>query len=255
MGNTTLEDFFALVREEEHKQKVLKDNPNFYKKPIFPCVFYVVKHTKNGKDFFMYLHGYSYWTPDGTEHDVDYEWGTLKGATLFDTTSDAYQEIDAIVFGYAGDDIDPKTVRIVPVVKFIKHQYEEYAGPLKAFVDFWKHEFSDWRMMKHWLTNEYGKFGKFLGCSGYPECKNIKNLEIEIDANCPKCGSKLVQKRTRKRLIFYGCSKYPDCDYSTWDTPIEDKTCPKCNKTLLKNKKGEIYCSDENCDYKEKEEK
>lgn len=161
MGNTTLEDFFALVREEEHKQKVLKDNPNFYKKPIFPRVFYVIKHTKDGKDFFMYLHGYSYWTPDGTEHDVDYEWSSLKGATLFDTDSDAYQEIDAIVFGYAGDDIDPKTVRIVPVIKFIKHQYEEYAGPLKAFVDFWKHEFSEWRMMKHWLTNEYGKFGKY----------------------------------------------------------------------------------------------
>ena len=161
MGNFTLEDFCALAREEEHKKKVLKNNPNFYKKPIFPRVFYVIKHTKNGKDFFMYLHGYSYWTPDGTEHDVDYEWGSLKGATLFDTDSDAYQEIDAIVYGMAGDDIDPKTVRIVPVIKFIKHQYEEYAGPLKAFVDFWKQEFSEWRMMKHWLTNEYGKFGKY----------------------------------------------------------------------------------------------
>jgi len=161
MGNITLEDFFALAREEEHKEKVLKNNPNFYKKPIFPRVFYVIKHTKNGKDFFMYLHGYSYWTPDGTEHDVDYEWSSLKGATLFDTDSDAYQEIDAIVYGMAGDDIDPKTVRIVPVIKFIKHQYEEYAGPLKDFVDFWKYEFSEWRMMKHWLTNEYGKFGKY----------------------------------------------------------------------------------------------
>lgn len=105
------------------------------------------------------------------------------------------------------------------------------------------------------MVVKFGKFGKFLGCSGYPECKNIKNLDIEINANCPKCGSKLVQKRTRKRLIFYGCSKYPDCDYSTWDTPIEDKTCPRCNKMLLKDKKGKVYCSDENCGYVEEKEK
>lgn len=105
------------------------------------------------------------------------------------------------------------------------------------------------------MVIKFGKFGKFLACTGYPECKNVKNLEEEINANCPKCGSKMVQKRTRRRLIFYGCSKYPDCDYSTWDTPIEDKTCPKCNKMLLKDKKGKVYCSDENCGYEEKQEK
>lgn len=103
------------------------------------------------------------------------------------------------------------------------------------------------------MVVKHGRYGRFLACSGYPECKNIKNLDAGIKANCPKCGSKMIQKRTKKHVIFYSCSKYPECDYSTWDVPLENKTCPKCNKMLLKAKKGnKIYCSNENCDYEEK---
>lgn len=92
-----------------------------------------------------------------------------------------------------------------------------------------------------------GRFGKFLACPGYPECKNAKPLTGDVKGTCPLCDSKLVQRSTKKKKKFYGCSSYPDCKFMTWDEPTDEK-CPNCGKTLFKGR-GKIHCADENCGY------
>ncbi len=94
-----------------------------------------------------------------------------------------------------------------------------------------------------------GRFGKFLACPGYPECKNSKPLVFETKALCPKCGKKVIERKSRKGYKFYGCEGWPDCDFATWDMPTEEK-CPKCGKSLFKGKGGVLSCLDENCGYK-----
>ena len=100
------------------------------------------------------------------------------------------------------------------------------------------------------LVKRCGKFGEFVACSNYPNCKYIKKDEPKVTAimPCPKCAGTIVEKKTRKGKIFYGCNNYPKCDFASWDKPIEKK-CPECNGTLLESKKHTIYCM--NCDYKE----
>lgn len=99
------------------------------------------------------------------------------------------------------------------------------------------------------LVIKQSKYGKFVACSNYPECKYIKNekeeREIKEIMDCPKCDGKVIEKKTRKGKIFYGCSNYPKCDFASWDKPISEK-CPNCNGTLV-IKKDKIKCI--NCDY------
>ena len=97
---------------------------------------------------------------------------------------------------------------------------------------------------------KHGRYGKFLACPGYPECKNTKRLVTKAEGTCPRCGRELEEKTSKKGKKFFGCSGYPDCDFMTWDTPLKD-TCPVCGKTLLRKngKNGKIYCSNEHCDF------
>ena len=95
-----------------------------------------------------------------------------------------------------------------------------------------------------------GRFGKFLACSGYPECKNTKKIVKETGAFCPKCGGKVLSKKSKKGAVYFGCEHNPTCDFMTWDIPTADK-CPKCGKSLFR-KKGrgyKVYCSNSECDY------
>jgi DNA topoisomerase-1 len=87
------------------------------------------------------------------------------------------------------------------------------------------------------LVIRHGKFGKFISCSTFPECKFTKPLVKEIDLPCPKCGSKIVQRKTRKGRIFYGCSAYPTCDFAAWK--IEDIKHPTLEKNEVTNSDGE----------------
>lgn len=100
-----------------------------------------------------------------------------------------------------------------------------------------------------------GRYGKFLACPGYPECKNIKGIDVTVDVPCPKCGGDIVERKTKRGRTFYGCSNYPKCDFISNDSPLADK-CPKCGKNLFKKsgKKKKIYCITENCGYEELEE-
>ena len=107
------------------------------------------------------------------------------------------------------------------------------------------------------MVIKIGPYGKFLGCSGFPECKNTKRIVNETGGFCPKCGGKMLAKKSKKGKPFFGCENYKDCNYMTWDTPIPE-TCPNCGKTLFKKagKKGKIYCANEGCGFeKEPEDK
>ncbi len=96
-----------------------------------------------------------------------------------------------------------------------------------------------------------GRFGKFLACPGYPECKNTKPLIQETNALCPKCGAKVISRKSKKGYVFFGCEKWPECDFATWDKPTEEK-CPQCGKSLFKGKGGILSCLDEKCGYQTK---
>ncbi len=99
-----------------------------------------------------------------------------------------------------------------------------------------------------------GRFGKFLACPGYPECKNTKKLVKEAGGVCPKCGGKILIKKSKSNRVFYGCENFPSCDFVSWNPPT-DKACPKCGKTLFKKKgkNGELYCVTEGCGYTSKD--
>jgi DNA topoisomerase-1 len=91
-----------------------------------------------------------------------------------------------------------------------------------------------------------GRFGKFLACPGYPECKTTKPLVEETTATCPRCGGNVIGKKSKKGYQFFGCSNYPECNFMTWDKPTGEN-CPKCGKSLFKGKGGIITCSNEEC--------
>ena len=94
-----------------------------------------------------------------------------------------------------------------------------------------------------------GKFGSFYACSRYPECKFTKARVRETGVDCPKCGSKIVTKYGRNRVVFYSCEKYPTCDFSSWDMPVAEN-CPNCGKLLFRKKgKNLLVCHEEACGY------
>lgn len=99
------------------------------------------------------------------------------------------------------------------------------------------------------MVIKVGRFGKFLACPGYPECKNTKPLVYKTSAKCPECGGDVIEKKTKKGTSFFGCSNYPSCNFMTWDAP-SDEVCPKCGKSLFKRKGNVLYCPDtEGCGF------
>ena len=95
------------------------------------------------------------------------------------------------------------------------------------------------------------RFGKFLACPGYPECKNTKSIVTETKGSCPKCGSKIIERKSARGYKYYGCEKGKDCGFMTWDVPT-DKACPNCGKTLFKRRGGLTVCNAEGCGYETK---
>ncbi|MGM9924144.1 MAG: type I DNA topoisomerase [Bacillus sp. (in: firmicutes)] len=106
------------------------------------------------------------------------------------------------------------------------------------------------------MVFKMGRYGKFMACSNFPDCRNTKAIVKEIGVACPKCekGS-IIERKSKKKRLFYGCNLYPECDFISWDKPIARK-CPKCNGLLVekKLKKGvQVQCTE--CDYKEGQQK
>lgn len=99
------------------------------------------------------------------------------------------------------------------------------------------------------MVVKVGRFGKFLACPGYPECKNTKPLVYKTKAKCPECGGDVIEKKTKRGTSFYGCSNYPNCNFMTWDLPSEE-VCPRCGKSLFRRKGNVLYCPDtEGCGF------
>ena len=100
------------------------------------------------------------------------------------------------------------------------------------------------------MVIKIGPYGKFLACPGFPECRNAKQIMQETGGTCPKCGEKVVQKKSKRGRTFYGCSGYPECTFMTWNVPVEEK-CPQCGCTLFQRggKSGSLVCEKEGCGY------
>ena len=100
------------------------------------------------------------------------------------------------------------------------------------------------------MVIKHGRYGKFLACPGFPECRNTKKLVQETPGLCPVCGKKVIAKKTKTGRTFYGCSGYPDCKFMTWDTPLGE-TCPRCGGTLFHatGKMKRIHCLKEGCGF------
>ncbi len=101
-----------------------------------------------------------------------------------------------------------------------------------------------------------GRYGKFLACPGFPQCRNTKKIVVETPGVCPRCGGKVVQRRSQKGRIFYACEKGRDCGFMTWNEPT-DKKCPQCGGTLFRRggKNAQLLCEKEGCGYSESVEK
>lgn len=142
---------------------------------------------------------------------------------------------------------------------------EEFFTPLKIAIDKAEKEISkvviedkvsDVKCEKcgRMMVIKRGRFGEFLACPGYPECKNAKPIVEEIDVPCPECGKKIVAKKSKKGKKFFGCSGYPECKFVSWYEPVKEK-CPKCDSYMVlkysKSKGKYIQCSSNECDYKE----
>ncbi len=99
------------------------------------------------------------------------------------------------------------------------------------------------------LVIKTGRFGKFIACSGYPECKYTQSYQIKIGVNCPKCGKEIVRRVSKKKKVFYGCSGYPDCDFTTYLKPLP-QPCPQCGGLLTQYRGRQAKCT--RCEYKGK---
>ena len=106
------------------------------------------------------------------------------------------------------------------------------------------------------MVIKYGRYGKFLACPGFPECRNTKPLYEEAGVNCPVCGGKVLIKKTKKGRKYYGCENNPECSLMLWNKPTGEK-CPKCGAPLVEKgtKKVRICCSNTECGYVAEDEK
>ena len=91
------------------------------------------------------------------------------------------------------------------------------------------------------LVIRYGRYGKFISCSGFPECRHTEPWLEKIGITCPKDGGDIVERKTRRGRVFYGCNNYPECDFTSWKRPIE-QSCPKCGGLLVIANKRELQC-------------
>ncbi|MEE0914195.1 MAG: type I DNA topoisomerase [Ruminococcus sp.] len=100
------------------------------------------------------------------------------------------------------------------------------------------------------MVVKYGRYGKFIACSGYPDCKNILKFVEKTGVKCPKCNGDVIVKHTKSKRIFYGCSNYPECDFVSWNEPVNER-CPQCGEILFKKKgkKPVVFCAKEGCGF------
>lgn len=111
------------------------------------------------------------------------------------------------------------------------------------------------------MVYKMGRFGKFLACPNFPECRNTKPILEKIDVACPECGGALIKRKSKRGKAFYGCENYPNCSFVSWDKPVQER-CPKCGSLMVQKlgQKGSyVACTGKECGYilrnrKEKED-
>ena len=107
------------------------------------------------------------------------------------------------------------------------------------------------------MVYKISKFGEFLACPGFPECRNTMTIRVGTGAECPKCGGEILVKKSRRGREYYGCEHWPKCDFMVWDEPVKGEKCPECGGLLLKKKgrSAKIFCYNSHCKYERKIEK
>ncbi|EIJ81511.1 DNA topoisomerase I [Bacillus methanolicus PB1] len=159
-------------------------------------------------------------------------------------------------------DLDDIEVGKVKWVKIIDEFYRDFATHLeKAEQEMEKVEIKDEPAGEDCdecgnpMVYKMGRFGKFMACSNFPDCRNTKPIVKEIGVKCPKCKEgNIIERKSKKRRVFYGCDRFPECDFISWDKPLP-RSCPKCEHLLVekKLKKGvQVQCIA--CDYKEEQQ-
>ncbi|MGN1467185.1 MAG: type I DNA topoisomerase [Ruminococcus sp.] len=100
------------------------------------------------------------------------------------------------------------------------------------------------------MVVKVGRYGKFIACPGYPECKNVMKYVEKTGVHCPKCNGDVIVKHTKSKRVFYGCSNYPECDFVSWNEPVNER-CPQCGEILYKKKgkKPVLFCAKEGCGF------
>ena len=107
------------------------------------------------------------------------------------------------------------------------------------------------------MVIKQGRFGKFLACPGFPECRNTKTIAVETGVLCPKCHGKILVKKSQKGKKYFGCENNPKCDFMTWDEPLNEK-CPECGSMLVRNSfrgKKKVKCINPECKFERSESK
>lgn len=183
---------------------------------------------------------------------------TELGFTVIDMMSDYFKEIVDVSFTAKMeeglDDIEGKGVKWKKII-------EDYYGTLRKELDKAEKEIAKLEPPLE-LTGEkcpecgkdlaikHGRFGSFIACLGYPECKYTKPIIKKINVKCPKCGGDIIERMGRKKM-FYGCSNYPECKQAYWDKPTGE-LCPECGSMLVekKTKNSKVACSNKECKYK-----
>ncbi|GGG80873.1 type I DNA topoisomerase [Paenibacillus radicis (ex Gao et al. 2016)] len=185
---------------------------------------------------------------------------TELGELVIQLMEEFFPEIlDAEFTAHMEDDLDHVEEGSQDWVKVLASFYESFEKRLEVAEEEMKEieiqdEVSDEVCEKcgRHMVYKMGRFGKFLACSGFPDCRNTKPIVKDIGVTCPKCHEgKIIERRSKKGRIFYGCDTYPTCDYVSWDKP-SGKPCPKCEAMLVEKKSrngGRLQCP--SCDYSE----
>lgn len=146
------------------------------------------------------------------------------------------------------DEIANNGIDYLPVMKKFNDYLEKLVGqPIEP-----EHTGIKCEKCGHEMVKRVSKYGEFLACSNYPQCKNIKSI-VKAVGICPKCGGEVIERKSKTGKVFYGCKNYPNCDFISWEIPVEKK-CPKCGSYMTEKEvygKKRIKCSNANCDYVE----
>ena len=183
---------------------------------------------------------------------------TALGITITDLISEYFKKIVNVKFtANMETSLDKIAVGNLPWVDVITQFYDEFDKSLQAAersLDGVRVKVPDvesdvkCELCGRTMVIKSGRFGKFLACPGYPECKNTKPIVVETKGECPKCGGKVLQKKSKNGHKYFGCEHNPKCDFMTWDDPTAER-CPNCGKTLFKARGGVLHCLAEGCGF------